>query len=344
MHNAIEACLQKLLFEHQSVSMPGLGSFVVVRKSAQADIGLSSVTPPSRTLQFDENLQADDGLLADELARSLNLSHAEAQQRQREFAAQIQERLNKREIVSIQGIGRLYKNYMGQVQFLPDASNFSAEHFGLPALQFSPLSRMQAEQIPTPLDASAPPPQPPDPPAEQEASASRFAAVLRGALAALLVLLALAAAYWFWQKKTAASPEAPEPAPVETPVAAAPTASAKTDIPAPTPAPTPTPTPKAAPKAEAPKAAAPAPAQKPRPNQTQGARKCVIVIATLQDASNAERLKNLLVEQGYELYYLRQKGHQVGIQFTYNDAFDIQSKLRELEQLTGERNMWIKQK
>lgn len=351
MHDAIAACLHRLLFEHDSVSVQGLGSFIATRKSAQADFGVSAVMPPSRTLSFNENLQTDDGLLAAELARSGSLSQTEAQRHIREFVAQTQARLDQRDIVSIQGIGRLYKNYMGQVQFLPDANNFSAEYFGLPNLQFSPLSRMQADPDSAPAQTaeSAAAPAPTYTTAQPDDSGARMGGVLRGLLIGLLVLLALAAAYWFWKNKqeTPSAPSTPDP--TETIADEPANTSPKPAQPAPqTPPPNPqasAPTPQTPPPAAKPSRTVPAPAKpEPRTSDAQGARKCVIVIATLQDESNAERLKNLLVEQGYDLYYLRQKGHQVGIQFAYNDAFDIQTKLRELEQLTGERNMWIKQK
>ena len=75
-----------------------------------------------------------------------------------EFVEQIQNLLNQREIVTLPNIGRLYKNYMQKIQFLPVANNFNAASYGLPPLQFSPIARSREviEPVVTPVEPPVP--------------------------------------------------------------------------------------------------------------------------------------------------------------------------------------------
>lgn len=157
----VPAHIEKLLFLHDSLVVPGFGGFTATAAPAKADYTGGSVIPPSKILLFSENLAVDDGRLVQDIANAHQIPTEEARRVVTEFVEQIQGLLNQREIVTLPNIGRLYKNYMQKIQFLPVANNFNAASYGLPPLQFSPIARSREVTEPAP----APPPQTAETPA-----------------------------------------------------------------------------------------------------------------------------------------------------------------------------------
>lgn len=155
------AHLEKLLYEHETVILPMFGGFTTTRVAAAVDYVGGSVAPPSRSLAFNENLTVDDGILVHEIAQSHGISQEEARQAILDFVEKVKYSLNHRDIVSFEGVGRLYKNYAQKIQFLPDTSNFNTESYGLQSLQFSPVAR--SGQSDEPVPAAAAPAAPPAP-------------------------------------------------------------------------------------------------------------------------------------------------------------------------------------
>ena len=137
----IPAHIEKLLFLHDALVIPGFGGFTATRTPASTDYVGGTVNPPAKTLAFSENLTINDGLLTADIADAHGLSIEEANRAVEVFVEKMRNLLDQREIVTLSGVGRLYKNYVQKIQFLPDATNFNASSYGLPPLQFSPIAR-----------------------------------------------------------------------------------------------------------------------------------------------------------------------------------------------------------
>jgi len=75
-----------------------------------------------------------------------------------------------------------------------------------------------------------------------------------------------------------------------------------------------------------------------------GARECILVIATLREKTNADRLVRMLKKDGHEVYFLERNGYQVGVRFDYVQLSEIQETINILSKLTGEDQIWIKKK
>ena len=219
MHIDISTHIDKLLFLHDTVIIPGFGAFTATKSPATVDYGGGTIAPPSKTLTFNENLSVDDGILAHDVAQSYGLSTEEARKMIEEFVDKTQALLNQREIVSIPSIGRLYKNYVQKIQFLPDTTNYNSASYGLPPLQFSPIStrsREHTENNGNGAKASTAPA--PPPPATVSEAPRRSSSGFAGVLIALLLLLgAVAGGIWWYQQKkaAAANTELSEAAPQE---------------------------------------------------------------------------------------------------------------------------------
>lgn len=134
-----------LLHEHDVVSLPGLGSFVGAYKSAQVDQVTGTVTPPAKTITFDDNLRMDDGLLIDTIGKTYGITFDTASKLVEDYLHQIREALERREIVSFLGLGRLYRDFEQNLQFLPDATNFNVESHGLPEVKVYPIAKPEPE-------------------------------------------------------------------------------------------------------------------------------------------------------------------------------------------------------
>jgi nucleoid DNA-binding protein len=367
----IPAHIEKLLFLHDTLTIPGFGTFTATKISATADYVGGTVAPPSKSLTFSDNMTTDDGILVNDISVTHNISSEEARRAVTDFVEKMQAQLNQREIVTLPAVGRLYKNYVQKIQFLPDTTNFSPESFGLPPLQFSPIARSrevekgQESQQPTaaaestvkstfkpaaqPANGQNPPPPAPEPytPSAARSGGAGWAT----AIGIALLFVALSGGYWLWQKqkeklaaagtekteqtsaplpglgKTNESPKkAEKPTPKEEKPAVADNSADDSE--------------NAIKESVAEKTAA----AREEVKTTKGGRECILVIATLSEKANADRLEQMLKEEGFNVYLAQQKGFQVGVRFFYNDRSEIQSKITTLQNLTGVKNIYVKKK
>ncbi|MCW5925147.1 MAG: hypothetical protein KIS77_22715 [Saprospiraceae bacterium] len=373
----IPAHIEKLLFLHDTLTIPGFGSFTATKISATADYVGGTVSPPSKSLTFSENITSDDGILVNDVALTHGISAEEARQIVQNFVQDTQSKLDQREIVTLPAVGRLYKNYVQKIQFLPDTTNFSPESFGLPPLQFSPIARSREVE----KTAEAPPPAPapgstirtnttpPPPPATTiktppqtatppavatepyvPSSARAGGAKWATALGIFLLLCALSGGYWLWQHQKAklanANKQRDEQVEPLLPGAGKTNEAPKKteqlvavdEVPA-------TPEEENERKIQESIAERTQAAREEVKNAIpKGARECILIVATLREKANADRLEQMLSEEGFEVYSLQKNGHQVGIRFHYTQAKEVQEKIVTLQNLTGEKNIWIKKK
>lgn len=338
----IPSHIEKLLFLHEALVIPGFGGFTATRTPATADYVGGTVSSPSKTLSFSENLTIDDGILISDITLTHGISTEDAQRVVDEFVEKMQSLLNQREIVTLPGVGRLYKNYVQKIQFLPDATNFNAASYGLPPLQFSPIARARevGADPATAIPGSNPPPKttaqpaaitPPPMPESTYAPVRSKKSPVGTALAIVLFLASLSAAIWYWQHKK--QQESARPEDVEEVVTINPDTPAKVVKVAPKPAVV----------EKTPAELAEERRQAVR-EQVTNSRSCILVVATLSKKENADKLSDLLKEEGFDVYTLKKGGYQVGIQFYYTKESEIAEKKATLQQLTGVKNIVVTKK
>ncbi|MCC7464888.1 MAG: hypothetical protein IT261_01385 [Saprospiraceae bacterium] len=346
----IPAHIEKLLYLHDSLVIPGFGGFTATRTPATTDYVGGTVNPPSKTLVFSENLVIDDGLLTADIADAHGISTEDAGRAVEEFVERMRALLDQREIVTLPGVGRLYKNYVQKIQFLPDATNFNSAAYGLPPLQFSPIARSReiSGNSPTP-ETQTIPPTPPAPPMPEPTYAPERTGGSSGwgtAIGIILLLAALAAGIWYWKfrdkPETPASSVKPETEIVEkeTPPVA------KPSKPEPEQEEPPTATNKEDSEKQAQESLkAKEEAAREKVNVAKNGRECILIIASLSDKTNADKLRRLLQEEGYgEYYQFNGKAHVVGIRFQYLKASEIEEKKKALMALTGVSYIAVKKK
>ncbi|MEO0338598.1 MAG: hypothetical protein AAF242_05235 [Bacteroidota bacterium] len=198
--------ISDLLFEHYTVSIPGLGSIIKSDKAIEVDHFQGKLSPESTTLEFNPNLAIDDGLLIAHLRDKFHISYQEAKSTIAEYVQQVNEALERKEVVIFPSVGRLYHDFEGQLQFIPDGTNFNLANYGLPTVKLEPLPQK------TPITAAT---------AGQSATAA--AAVVEQTeddvqawlnrnwplLLGLFALLAILLAFWFLYPKYSRTPSGP---------------------------------------------------------------------------------------------------------------------------------------
>jgi nucleoid DNA-binding protein len=142
----VEDEIKELMYEANSVVIPGLGAFQSKYKSAYTDGIQGNIAPPSLEITFDPNIIINDGVLVDFLKKKYQTTTQTAQQTIDAYIENANATFEKHELVIIPEVGRLFRDFTNKIQFLPDTTNFNTDTYGLPVAQFYPVSRTNTEK------------------------------------------------------------------------------------------------------------------------------------------------------------------------------------------------------
>ncbi|MEM9819973.1 MAG: hypothetical protein AAF985_02830 [Bacteroidota bacterium] len=198
MNIDVAAYFEQLLFKHESVIIPDFGGIVSSYRSASIDHVQGLLHPPSKSLSFNKNLIINDGILINHIAKDLQCPEEKVRKAIEQYVTETQATLEKREIVVFPGVGRLYKDYEGQLQFLQDSTNFNRDAYGLGSVQFYPILRNRetaSNEAPIPVV---------DTPRPSESKESKLVHVLQSAMPLLAGLALVAFGLTFYLFETEA--------------------------------------------------------------------------------------------------------------------------------------------
>ena len=143
-----ENLIKDLLYSNDCVVLPGMGGFIAKYKGASLNTSLHTVYPPQKTIGFNPQIKENDGLLVSALCTLNNCTYAEGKI---ELDAWVKEQSNtllRGEKISWRGIGILFQDRLGKIQFIPDSKgNFSLESFGLEKIILVPVERKIEEPL-----------------------------------------------------------------------------------------------------------------------------------------------------------------------------------------------------
>lgn len=139
----ITSHIRKLLGEYDYVVIPGLGGFVANYQSAERHPVTHQFYPPAKKLTFNRQLQNNDALLLHHLVEQEGLDQQEAKSYLQQFAADCNQRLDRQEVVKLEGIGKLFLDVERTLQFVQSSNNHLLAAYGLPAYQAEPVLRKQ---------------------------------------------------------------------------------------------------------------------------------------------------------------------------------------------------------
>ncbi len=148
--------ISDLLYRYECVIVPNFGGFVSNEISAKVNHFTHTFYAPSKQLTFNVNLQNNDGLLANYIASSKNISFVKAL----EYIyneVEIWKNTLKDETLSIENIGAFTVNANGNYIFEPaNTVNYLTSSFGLNSYNSPAIKRVEYKQKVKQLETIAP--------------------------------------------------------------------------------------------------------------------------------------------------------------------------------------------
>jgi len=140
--------ISELLYNHECVIVPGLGGFLTSYLPARIIQESNRFYPPSCKVAFNAGLSANDGILADHIAKSTGISYRESLEDIRKWVDRSYKLLHSGEKLQLDGIGYLRLNSEGNLQFEPELKeNFLGNSFGLPSFYAKAVAREEEETM-----------------------------------------------------------------------------------------------------------------------------------------------------------------------------------------------------
>lgn len=126
--------IRSLLFEHDYVTVPGLGAFIAHYEPSVFNPENNSFSPPNRRITFNSVLKQDDGLLMSSVIKKKNVSTQRAKDIISEYVQEIKNTLLSKYVFEFGGIGELELSTDQKVIFSPAFKNFYNESYGFDTL------------------------------------------------------------------------------------------------------------------------------------------------------------------------------------------------------------------
>ncbi|WGK65764.1 HU domain-containing protein [Croceiramulus getboli] len=153
----LESYISDLLYRYECVILPEFGAFLTQYKSAQVHQNTHAFHPPSKVLSFNGQLTANDGLLANYMAKSEAIPHEEANQRIAQEVARMHRELKQGNTLGLKNVGEFHLGDDQQLQFEPSRHlNYLTSSFGLGMFTTPPVAREVYKEQVEELEAKAP--------------------------------------------------------------------------------------------------------------------------------------------------------------------------------------------
>ncbi|MAZ58320.1 MAG: hypothetical protein CMP56_02785 [Flavobacteriales bacterium] len=142
MKLSIQKHVFELLKHHDCVIITGLGGFILNHRPAYINEITNKIHPPSKSISFNKNLSNNDGLLANYIASTENLSYDEACLQIMKFSRKANLKLKKGETILFENIGELNLNTSKNIEFtINTLFNFNNHSYGLASFQIGEMRR-----------------------------------------------------------------------------------------------------------------------------------------------------------------------------------------------------------
>ena len=115
--------LNRYLFLHKSIPIPGLGTICMETRPATIDASTRTIHPPVYRFRFDKFSDSPDKDLFAYLSAQQNISDYEALRQYNDFAYSLRDRLNYFREAPWEGLGILKKDDTGEIHFESSISN-----------------------------------------------------------------------------------------------------------------------------------------------------------------------------------------------------------------------------
>ncbi|MCE2613666.1 SPOR domain-containing protein [Flavobacteriaceae bacterium D16] len=137
-----EQYIQELLYRYNCVVVPEFGAFLTQVKSAFLQKSTNTFSPPTKEISFNQQLSSNDGLLVSYMANAQGVSYDEMLESVLETVSGWKKELRDSKPLELAGIGKLWFNREGKLQFRPEKQvNYLTASFGLASVVAPPVIR-----------------------------------------------------------------------------------------------------------------------------------------------------------------------------------------------------------
>src|SRR5258708_2709943 len=137
----IDTYINKLLFDHDCVIVPGLGGFVASPRAAVHNRIHHSFIPPARVIAFNVFLRQNDGLLASCISSDETIPFTEAMDFMEKYVERCFLEMETGRRFVIADVGQLFYDTEKNIQFEPDDSALHLfDSFGLTTIRAIPVN------------------------------------------------------------------------------------------------------------------------------------------------------------------------------------------------------------
>jgi hypothetical protein len=112
--------LYRYFIQHKNLHLPGIGSFILDRKPAEADFINKCIQPPEYSVLFLQDAVRPSSKFYSWLAAAVNISEKEAIIRFNDFIFDLRRQLNEETKVDWKGMGTISKGPGGSIRFVKE--------------------------------------------------------------------------------------------------------------------------------------------------------------------------------------------------------------------------------
>ncbi len=128
----LETYISDLLYRYECVTVPNFGAFLTHAISANVNETTNAFYPPKKVVSFNEQLQNNDGLLANYIAEIEKIPYETAVKKITKRTKSLKSYLIQGETLTFENIGEMLLNQEGKILFEPvDHLNYLTDAFGL---------------------------------------------------------------------------------------------------------------------------------------------------------------------------------------------------------------------
>lgn len=153
----ISSAIASLLYDHDTVIVPGLGAFVRHDQSAHINVITNEFRRPSSTLSFDPQQREENDLISDYLRACDSRDEEEARTAIAGFVSECFTHLKDEGSVTLPELGTLTMDEQHSLVFEPVDTNFNGDAFGLEDLHPQPI--FGGRDVESPRRGNTPPAQ-----------------------------------------------------------------------------------------------------------------------------------------------------------------------------------------
>ena len=138
----LETYISDLLYRYDCIIVPEFGAFLTQRSSAFFNKDNHTFYPPKKTLSFNEQLQKNDGLMANYISEIEKIPYEVAVAKIAKKVKSIKSYLMEGETIHFKNIGEFLLNQEGRINFEPSNQvNYLTDSFGLVSVQTKDVNR-----------------------------------------------------------------------------------------------------------------------------------------------------------------------------------------------------------